>query len=121
MCILYKRELFQFVFSFINLYPLWKRGELKRQPLIVWISFSVPAILYCFNNNVSILVQQYLDPASYVVHNLLTVPSTVNDLRSARGVYCILAIPVCAINTQRLIERSAVKKLRQNYGLICRF
>ncbi|XP_046839146.1 probable UDP-sugar transporter protein SLC35A4 isoform X2 [Xenia sp. Carnegie-2017] len=69
-------ELGKFVFSFINLYPLWKRGELKRQPLIVWISFSVPAILYCFNNNVSILVQQYLDPASYVIMSNLKIPIT---------------------------------------------
>jgi hypothetical protein len=61
----------QLLFSLINIYPLWKQGQVERQPLMVWLAFSVPAILYCFNNNVAILVQRYLDPASYVVGSLI--------------------------------------------------
>ncbi|XP_028399150.1 probable UDP-sugar transporter protein SLC35A4 [Dendronephthya gigantea] len=69
-------EFGKLVFSLINIYPLWKRGQVERQPLIVWLAFSVPALLYCFNNNVAILVQRYLDPASYVIVSNLKIPTT---------------------------------------------
>lgn len=69
-------ECVKLFFSLGNIYPLWQKGLVEKQPLIVWLAFSVPAILYCFNNNVAILVQQYIDPASYMIISNLKIPTT---------------------------------------------
>lgn len=57
--------------------------EFKKQnylfPSIPWktlLSFSIPALLYTFNNNVAIYMQLHMDPTTFQVLNNLKIAST---------------------------------------------
>jgi len=58
-------ELCKLLFSISFLSSDIMAGKVQNQPLRTWLAFSVPAILYCINNNLCVHVLLFIDPASY--------------------------------------------------------
>ncbi|XP_078685476.1 putative UDP-sugar transporter protein SLC35A4 isoform X1 [Branchiostoma floridae x Branchiostoma belcheri] len=51
-------------------------GRLGLPRLKYWVPFSVPALLYCINNNIVVHIQLYMDPASFQVLSNLKIAAT---------------------------------------------
>ncbi|KAI8501307.1 hypothetical protein Bbelb_205780 [Branchiostoma belcheri] len=51
-------------------------GRLGLPRLKYWVPFSVPALLYCINNNIVVHIQLYIDPASFQVLSNLKIAAT---------------------------------------------
>ena len=60
----------QLLFSFSFLLPEIKQGHLSSPGPKTVLAFSVPAFLYCVNNNLVVHIQLYLDPASFQVRDV---------------------------------------------------
>ena len=72
----------QLLFSFSFLLPEIKRGHLPSPDPKTVLAFSVPAFLYCVNNNLVVHIQLYLDPASFQVRDVPNPgvpPTNFND------------------------------------------
>ncbi|XP_078593721.1 putative UDP-sugar transporter protein SLC35A4 [Branchiostoma floridae x Branchiostoma japonicum] len=51
-------------------------GRLGLPKVKYWVPFSVPALLYCINNNIVVHIQLYMDPASFQVLSNLKIAAT---------------------------------------------
>eukprot|EP00058_Branchiostoma_floridae_P005325 XP_002590813.1 hypothetical protein BRAFLDRAFT_90054 [Branchiostoma floridae] len=51
-------------------------GRLGLPKVKYWVPFSVPALLYCINNNIVVHIQLYMDPASFQVLSNLKIATT---------------------------------------------
>ncbi|XP_060607229.1 probable UDP-sugar transporter protein SLC35A4 [Ruditapes philippinarum] len=71
-------EFTKLVTSCVLYIPEFVKGgyRLPKVPLISLISFSVPAVLYMFNNNVALYMQLQMDPTTFQVLNNLKIATT---------------------------------------------
>ena len=58
---------FQLVLCIVMFLPEAKEKGFHLPPLSFILPFSVPAILYCLNNNIAVHMQLQMDPATYQV------------------------------------------------------
>ncbi len=58
---------FQLILSILMLIQLLREGNITWPTLRDAVPFSVPAVLYCINNNLDVHMQPQMDPATYQV------------------------------------------------------
>lgn len=69
-------ETLKFAIS-LTLYMAETRGKkLQRPTLLMAAPFAVPAVLYSINNNLSVIMQEHMDPATYQVLGNLKIVTT---------------------------------------------
>lgn len=71
-------EVCKLVMSLCMFYPQLKQteGKFEWPTLRMSLPFAVPAVLYAFNNNISVLMQVEMDPATYQVLGNMKILST---------------------------------------------
>ncbi|XP_031553771.1 probable UDP-sugar transporter protein SLC35A4 isoform X2 [Actinia tenebrosa] len=69
-------ELAKLLFSLFFFIPEALAGNIHSPSVKTVLAFSIPAVLYCINNNIVVHVQLYLDPASFQVLGNLKIATT---------------------------------------------
>ncbi|KAK3710034.1 hypothetical protein QZH41_012427, partial [Actinostola sp. cb2023] len=69
-------ELAKLLFSLFFFIPEVMSGKVQNPSIQTTLAFSVPAVLYCINNNIVVHIQLFLDPASFQVMSNLKITTT---------------------------------------------
>ncbi|XP_052796094.1 probable UDP-sugar transporter protein SLC35A4 isoform X2 [Mya arenaria] len=71
-------EVAKFVISFCLYFGEMQRDQFQMPKLApaALVSYAVPAVLYAFNNNISLLMNQQMDPTTYQVLNNMKIATT---------------------------------------------
>lgn len=69
-------EISKLLISIAMFYPEAREKGFSRPTLRQALPFSVPAVLYCFNNNIAVHMQLQMDPATYQVLGNMKILST---------------------------------------------
>ncbi|XP_077989257.1 putative UDP-sugar transporter protein SLC35A4 [Glandiceps talaboti] len=69
-------ELHKLFFSVVMLLPTIQSQGINLPSWKQVIPFAIPALLYCFNNNIVVHMQLYMDPASFQILSNLKIAST---------------------------------------------
>ncbi|XP_071109944.1 probable UDP-sugar transporter protein SLC35A4 [Haliotis cracherodii] len=79
--VIFSTEVLKIVLSIAMMLPELGRGGITMPSLSNCIPFVVPAVLYCINNNLSVYMQDQMDPTTYqVMLQLIAVDSLCSNL-----------------------------------------